>query len=697
MPIRPGISIFVCFLALLYGGFRPSRTVIAAGGKVTRGALQIVDAQGKPAGDCPLRRTDVRAEISGFLARVTVTQEFVNTSGPSEEAVEAVYLFPLPVRSAVDRMTMEIGGRIIRGEIRRRAEAQRLFAEARAEGRVAALLEQERPNLFTQSVTNLAPGATVRVTISYVETLAYEDGVYEFVFPMVAGPRYLPAEGVADAERLAPPRVPDGMRPGHDISIEVALDAGVPIEQLAAELHEVEIDREGNHQAIVRLKDKETIPDRDFILRYGVAGMRIADGLLAHRDERGGYFTLLLQPPARPAVEDVAPKELVFVLDTSGSMSGLPLETAKRVMRMAFEGLYEHDTFNLITFAGETQVLFEKPVPATRANLKRALDLIEGKRGGGGTEMMKAIRAALADSDAQDHVRIVCFLTDGEVGNDLAIIHEVKQHPKARVFSFGIGNSVNRFLLDKIAEHGRGEASYVLLNRGAESDAQAAAEAARRFHERVRAPLLMDLSIDWNGLPVADLYPKRLPDLFSAKPIAVTGRFTGGARGALRLRGKRAGQDFEREIFVEFPEVEPRHEALASFWARARIDDLMAIDLGSLQAGTTPGDAAEAITQLGLDYRLMTQFTSFIAIGDVVTAPGEAPRREMVPVAAPNGATTGLISGVSETVTITSSTATIDADVMIGSTVEQRSLDSLPLNMRQPAELAKLAAGAAPT
>src|SRR5262249_8152981 len=281
---------------------------------VSQGQLRILDAQGRPGGRCPLKHTDVKAEVSGFLARVTLTQEFHN---PMEEKIEAVYLFPLPPRSAVDQLTMDVGGRVIRGEIKRRDEAQRLFAQARTEGRIAALLDQERPNLFTQAVTNILPGASVKVTISYVETLPYEDGVYEFTFPMVVGPRYIPGktipgdgpddekpakagtDQVPDAARIAPSHAPAGMRPGHDVSLEVTIDTGVPLEQITSELHEIEVDRDSNHQAVVRLKEKDEILDRDFTLRFGVGGLQIADAALAHRDERGGYFTLMLQPPNR--------------------------------------------------------------------------------------------------------------------------------------------------------------------------------------------------------------------------------------------------------------------------------------------------------------------------------------------------------------------------------------------------------------
>jgi Ca-activated chloride channel family protein len=610
-------------------------------GEITQGSLFRLDRDGKPQAPCPLKRTKVQAEITGFLARVTVTQEFHN---PSEEKIEAVYTFPLPQNSAVDAMTMLVGDRVVRGKIKPREEARAIYEAARSAGHVAGLLDQERPNIFTQSVANIMPGEKVKVTISYVETLKYEAGFYEFSFPMVVGPRYISGQPtgkqgggwvpdtdrVPDASRITPPVTPPGTRAGHDISIDVKLDAGVPIDGLQSPTHEVDVERQGSSQALVRLKQKTVLPNKDFILRYDVAGRRIGDAVLTHRAGRGGFFTLILQPPESVAFADVTPKELVFVLDTSGSMSGFPIEKAKETMKLALDGLYPQDRFNLITFAGDTRILFAEPVPATPENLRRAQEFLASRRGGGGTEMMKAIRAALDPSDSQAHVRIVCFMTDGYVGNDMEIVAEIQKHQNARIFSFGIGGSVNRFLLDKMAEHGRGEVEYVGLN----DDGSAA---ARRFHERVRNPLLTDISVDWGGLPVGDMYPKRIPDLFSAKPVVVYGRYAISASSVIRLRGMRAGQPVVREIPVTLPAAEPRHDVLATLWARARIDDLMGQDYLGLQHGTTRQDVREAITQLGLDCRLMTQFTSFVAVEEMTVTTGGEPRRIEVPVEMPEG------------------------------------------------------------
>lgn len=620
------LPIFLIGAIPVFLAFYASETTVSAQSAETPGTLMALDAEGNPRSACPLKHTNVKAEISGFTARVVVTQQFEN---PFNERIEAVYTFPLPHNAAVDDMTMIVGERTIRGKILPREEAQAVYEGAKSRGQIAGLLDQERPNIFTQSVANIRPGDQVKITISYVETLRYEDGAYEFVFPMVVGPRYVPGS-VPDPARLTPQMVGPDERSGHDISLEVALDAGVIVDNLETKTHEVDIERPGPTRARLKLRGDTTIPNKDFILRYDVAGRTIQDAVLAHRSDKGGFFTLILQPPDRVDTEDVTPKELVFVLDTSGSMSGVPIEKAKETMKLALDNLYPQDMFNLITFSGDTRVLFEQPVRATKANLKQAQDFLASTSGQGGTEMMKAIKAALEPSDRQSHVRIVCFMTDGFVGNDMEIIDEIKKHKNARVFAFGIGSSVNRFLLDNMAAAGRGEVEYVGLN----DDGSAAAQ---RFHQRVRNPLLTDVSIDWNGLAVADVYPKQIPDLFGAKPVVLTGRYTSSDIGTIKLKGNMGGSAFTREIQVTLPETMALHDVLPSLWARARIDDVMSQDYLGAQRGEMRADLKNTITQLGMEFRLMTQFTSFVAVEEMMVNDGGTLRRIDVPVDVPAG------------------------------------------------------------
>jgi Ca-activated chloride channel family protein len=592
----------------------------------TEGSLFAVSKKGTQLGTCPLKKTSVKADISGFLARVTVTQEFENNFS---EPVEAVYTFPLSQNSAVDAMTMRIGERTIRGRIMKREEARKIYEQAKTDGKTASLLDQQRPNIFTQSVANILPNEKILIEISYVETLKYEDGQYEFVFPMTIAPRYSPGSvKTEDAEKIAPTISPT--RAGHTISIEVNLNAGVPVEEIRSNSHEIETTNLSANSAKISLKDAETIPNKDFILRYDVTGKRIEDAILTHRAEKDGFFTLILSPPDKFGIEDVTSKEIVFVLDSSGSMSGFPIEKAKEAINLSLEGLYPQDTFNLITFAGDTSILFDKPVPATQANIEKARKFLEKEGAGGGTEMMKAIRASLEPTDSQEHIRIVCFMTDGLVSNESEIIAEVKSHPKARIFSFGIGNSVNHYLLDKIAQEGRGEAEYVSPNDDG-------SKSARKFYERVRTPLLTDVSIDWNGLPVTGVYPGRIGDLFSAKPVILHGRYAKAASGTIKLKGKVGGQDYVREIAVNLPENEAQNNVLATLWARTKVDDLLSKSLKydseeeeaflDLKAKTKLD-----IIALGLKYNLLTEFTSFVAVEEQVRTVGGKPRKIEVPV-----------------------------------------------------------------
>jgi Ca-activated chloride channel family protein len=657
----------------------------------TQGALQAFDQDGKPAGECPLKHTDVKAQVSGFLSRVTVTQEFENNF-PNK--IEAVYMFPLPEAAAVDDLTMVIGERVITGKIMRRAEAQAAYSAAKQDGRIASLLNQEQANVFTQQLANIMPGQSIRITISYVETLEYEDGAYEWTFPMVVGPRYVPAASSpqeapaanpqTDASRISPASAPNGTRAGHDISLEIDLDAGVPIIAVNSQSHETEVQQLNEKRAVVRLKDRATIPNKDFLLTYRVAGDNINDAVLAHRSERGGFFTLILQPPQRVAAENVIPKELVFVLDTSGSMSGFPIEKAKETMDLALSTLHPHDTFNLITFAGDTAILFPEPVPATRQNLQRAKQFLASQQGDGGTEMMKAIKAALDPSDSQQHVRIACFLTDGQVSNDAEIIAEVQKHPNARVFAMGFGPAPNRYLLDRMSQYGRGEVNYV-------SEVGNTSAVARLFNDRVRSPLLTDISIEWSDLPVTDIYPKRIPDLFSARPLVISGRYTKGGKGSIWLKGKMAGQDFVREIPVELPETETDHDVLASLWARRRIEDLVGEEIANAQNKPVQDQVREEITQLGLDFKLMTQYTSFVAIDDVAFTGPEAPIRVSVPV---QQSVAVLAANVTA---LNSMTATVQVTTAAQGTFNvTRSIQDLPIQGRSFSYLLTLTPGVVP-
>ncbi|MEN6498442.1 MAG: VIT domain-containing protein, partial [Thermoguttaceae bacterium] len=419
---------------------------------VTQGALRVVKEDGGVV-ECPLRHTDVKAEVAGFIARVKVTQTFYN---PTSERIEAVYVFPLPHEAAVDDMTMVVGGRKIVGVIKRRAEARQIYQEALAAGQTAALLEQERPNIFTQSVGNIDPGQEVNIEISYVDVLNYDMGTYEFHFPMVVGPRFIPGgpvsstpatppelqgkvsppvpntDQVPDASRITPPVLKPGYRNGHDVALSLQLDAGVPIQDLKVANHQAEIKREGDRQAEVTLSPADSIPNKDFVLRYHVVGKKPEMAVLAHTGDYTdakrlgqGYFMLMIQPKEDERLTKSPPREIVFLLDVSGSMSGQPTEKVKEAMRGMLKLCREIDTVQVITFASQTQQLFEKPVPINGQNVARALNFTKGLQGGGGTFMLDGVKRAIDQTKDAQRVRIVIMLTDGYIGNEAEIIEHV--------------------------------------------------------------------------------------------------------------------------------------------------------------------------------------------------------------------------------------------------------------------------------
>ena len=641
-----GLGVVALALTILgpWGGGGP----VAYAALPNAGSLRVVGPEGAL---CPLEHTDVAVDISGFIARVTLTQRFSN---PYETPIEAVYTFPMSSRGAVDAMTMTIGDRVIKGRIDRREAARRIYEAARAAGHTASLLDQERPNIFTQSVANIMPGHSVEITISYVEYLKYEAGEYEFSFPMVVGPRYNPSHStyiepacddrpagtlrlgrdpVPDRAKITPPVTPEGTRAGHDISLTVNLNAGVRIQDIVSDLHAVDLERIDSERARIALKNQKEIPNRDFVLRYAVAGKTIGDAVLTHAGERGKFFTLILQPPDRVTPDAVTPKEMIFVIDKSGSMSGFPIEKAKKTMRLAIEQMNPNDTFNLVTFAGGLGYCFDKPVLNTRENRAKALQYLQNLNGGGGTEMMAAIRAALSNQNDPERLRVVCFMTDGFIGNDMAILDAIQKHRQtARVFAFGIGNGVNRFLLENMGREGRGASEIVTL----ESDADAAVQ---RFHERIQSPLLTDISIDFGGLGIEDVTPSpdKIPDLFAARPLILTGRYTKAGSGIITVRGRTATGPFERKVFVDLPGEESANDVLASLWARNSIDDLMAQDWLGTQLGRPDPNMREKVTKLGLDYGLVTQFTSFVAVEDRVVNEGGETITIQVPVEMTDG------------------------------------------------------------
>jgi Ca-activated chloride channel homolog len=582
----------------------------------------------------PLKHTDVKASIAGYIATVDVTQEYHN---PYNGKIEAVYVFPLPDNAAVSEFVMTIGDRRIRGIIREREEAERIYKDARAQGYVATLLTQERPNIFTQKVANIEPGKKIDVNLRYFHTLSYNDGAYEFVFPMVVGPRFNPAgstQGVGAVSRdgsgtsgqnteiqyLRP-----NERSGHDISLSVAIDAGLPIDKLDCASHAIERTPVGEGKMQVKLAASDNIPNKDFVLRYQVAGRTPKSTLIASRDNRGGFFTLMLLPPKDLSDVGRQPLEMVFTLDTSGSMNGRPIEQSKAAMNYALTHMNSADSFQIINFSDKPTKFAQGPIAASPHNVQLALQHVARMNGTGGTMLVDGLRASLLFPHDSQRLRVVAFLTDGFIGNEDEAMRELHSSlGPARVFSFGVGSAPNRFLMNGMAKMGRGAAAYVGLNENPE---QVMAE----FFERISHPAMTDVKVDWGTLDVREVYPARIPDLFVGRPVIVTGRFNGASDSTITIHGRAGGEEKVVTVPVKIASA-PTSPALPVLWARAKIADLMERAIWEENR-----ELPQQVKTLAMEYGLVSPYTAFLAVDATQRTQGNVGTTVNVPVPVPDG------------------------------------------------------------
>jgi Ca-activated chloride channel homolog len=580
----------------------------------------------------PLSHTHVKARLAGSFAEVEVSQTYRN---PFDRAIETIYVFPLPANAAVGHVRMKIGARVVEARIRERSVARGEYERAKRAGHTAALLEQERPNVFTQSVANVAPGEQIDVVVRYLQDLTFDAGVFEFVFPMAVAPRYLPGAAAAtsggagtradtdrvpDASRISPPVMPPGERSGHDISLELVADAGLPIEAFEVPTHEVAAHRPADGTLRLTLAEKASIPNRDFVLRYRTAGAG-PKAVLYTSGGATGHFALVLAPPPLELDRLVGRREIVFVVDVSGSMRGAPLALCKAAMRNALRRLRPSDTFNVLTFSGSTGKAFPRPRRAHDAAIKEALVYVDRMSAGGGTEMADAVSAALGPGVEEGRRRYVFFLTDGLTGEEERIAREARAFvarleaagQEARVFGLGVGSSPNRALIESLSSAGRGVAVFA---HGREDPARA----VNRFFHYIDRVVVRDVAIDWGSFHASEVYPSRLGDLFASHALVVHGRFYGDAKAPVVIRGTVG------DAPIEIPVTERRVTTadapsglLQTLWARSKIASLEE----DLWRASEPAVAKE-ITRMGLEHRLATRFTSFVAVDDSrVTGDGD--------------------------------------------------------------------------
>jgi Ca-activated chloride channel family protein len=564
---------------------------------------------GDPAIDrLPLKDTRVDVTISGVIADVTVRQLYENRG---ERPLHARYIFPASTRAAVYGMTMTVGDVRIVARIKERETAKREFERAKAEGKSASLLEESRPNVFTMNIANVLPGDTIAVELKYTELLVPTEGAYEFVYPTVVGPRYSEKResGAAPGDEFVKaPYTHQGEAPRSEFHLTGVVSAGMPIQELASPSHQLVSRASGQGRAEIALADSERFSgNRDFILRYRLAGQKIGSGLLLYQGGDENFFLLLAEPPQAVATDDVPAREYIFVVDVSGSMNGFPLETGKKLMGDLVNVLRPFDTFNIVVFADGSETFSPVSVPANRPNLTRALRFIGRKNGGGGTRLLNALERAVAIPRQLSVSRSIVLLTDGYIDAESEVFDFVRdQLHDANFFAFGIGSGVNRHLIEGVARAGLGEPFIV-------TEPAQAAEAAAQLRRYIDSPVLTGIDVKFSGFDAYDVEPKQIPDLFASRPIVVFGKWRGAAGGSIEISGKTGREPYRTSIAVAPESSDTRHSAIRHLWARTRIanrDDF----------GQGPADERRAaeITSLGLTYGLLTRYTSFVAVQEIV-------------------------------------------------------------------------------
>ncbi|MEO0733371.1 MAG: VIT domain-containing protein [Bacteroidota bacterium] len=555
----------------------------------------IVSSQDSAGVAFSLISTDVDATVSGVIANVVVEQTYFNAG---DSTVDANYVFPMSTRAAIYAMEMELDGRTIKAEIRRRDEAQDIFNKADSSGLTATLLEQERPNVFQMSLANIGPGDSLKVRMTYTELLEPSFGVYQFVFPSIVGPRFTVGgeDWVYDAQRDAVPLAET------ELNIALKINGGMAVSAKNTS-HDEPIDYVGNTATTSLI----TNPGPDFVVDYTLNGGEIQTGMLLYEGEEENFFLSMIQPAAPEVVAPDLKREYIFLMDVSGSMRGAPLETSKRLIVDLLRDLTPNDRFNIVFFAGGSNRLAPNSLPVTTDNINQAIALIENLQAGGGTRILPALQDALAMTIDKSYSRVFAILTDGFVTVEKETYELIRGNlHEANFFSFGIGTSVNRFIIEGIAYVGEGQPFVV--SQGV--DPNAVADAFREYIER---PVLNNVEVSFSEIDVYDVEPLTIPDVFAERPVIVYGKYHGSARGSMHLSGDLANVTVTDSLnFADFTEGMEDNVALKYLWARKRIRLMEDYGIASNEADTV--SIEEEITRLGLQYSLVTEYTSFVAV-----------------------------------------------------------------------------------
>ncbi|WP_143525090.1 TonB family protein [Labilibacter marinus] len=568
----------------------------------------------------PLKSTNVSVDISGVIADVHVKQVYANTG---EQTIEAIYVFPASTKAAVYDMVMKVDDRVIRAVIEEKGLARKKYNSAKKKGKTASLLEEERPNVFKMNVANITPGARVEVDLYYTELLVPTEKVYEFVYPTVVGPRY--SSGSSEEEWVVNPYLKEGTSQAPTIDIEVSLNTGMPIQHMQCVTHKNNIQYSDKSKAQLKLIDSYG-GNRDFILRYGLAGNYIESGVLTYQDPSGeNYFLAMMQAPEQVKTDLIPAREYVFIVDVSGSMSGFPLDISKNIMRKVLEQLEPSDLFNIVFFAGGSELYSSESLPANSHNIQSAIEYMNNIDGSGGTELLSALKNAMKLNNNPNYARSFIILTDGYVTVEAQTFDYIRSNLGiANFFSFGIGSSVNRHIIEGMAHVGYGEA-FVAENIAV------ANQVANRFVKYVSNPVLTNIQYKFEGFEVYDVLPTQIPDLFANRPLVIAGKYKGEANGKLTIKGINGQKEYLQTININ-AKSKQHGKALKYLWAREKIRLLS--DYNNLSYQKTE---KEEIVALSKKYNLLTEYTSFLAIDNHVSNVSGTIGTIRQPVTSPKG------------------------------------------------------------
>lgn len=556
----------------------------------------------------PLKETDVTVNISGVIADVVIKQKYYNGG---TRPINARYIFPASTRAAVHSMKMIIGEEVIVAQVKERQAAQQEFDKAKKEGMSASLVKQQRPNVFSMNVANILPNDTIDIELRYTELLVPTEKIYEFVYPTVVGPRYSNQPEATAPETdlwVKNPYLEEDQVSQTSFNISLSISTGIALQEIVCTSHETDVIWKSESVATILLVAPEDFGgNRDFIVRYRLAGQEIASGLLLFEGQEENFFLLMVQPPERIKPADIPPREYIFVVDVSGSMHGFPLNTAKKLLKNLIGNLRAVDRFNVVLFAGGSRLMSPSSLPGTRENIRKAIRVIDRQQGGGGTELRSALQKALSLPRSESFSRTTMVVTDGYIAAERDVFHLIQNNlNRTNVFSFGIGSSVNRYLIEGMARAGQGEPFIVTKPQEAQGEAE-------RFRTYVGAPTLTNIAVKYDGFETYDIEPPAIPDLFAERPLVVFGKWRGKPEGTIELAGLGGAGEYIQTIPVAETKPLKMNRALRYLWARTRIARILDYSLGRRNRE----DELE-ITNLGLTYNLLTRYTSFIAVHEAV-------------------------------------------------------------------------------